>query len=81
MVLMRKQPGTAKGMVFVSIEDEFGDANPVVYAQVGAQYRKALLGGRLLVAEGRGEEHAEVPTTHLIVRSLTDRSDLLDGLG
>jgi error-prone DNA polymerase len=83
MVLLRQRPGTSKGVVFVTIEDEFGDANLVVYAHVGAQYRQALIGARLLLAEGRVErveEHAEVPITHLIVRSLTDRSDLLDGL-
>jgi error-prone DNA polymerase len=48
-----------------------------------AKGRAALVAGRLLVAEGRVEreaEHAEVPIVHLIVRRLTDRSDLLDGL-
>src|SRR3712207_8090582 len=45
--------------------------------------RRALVGARLLVAEGRVEretEHAEVPITHLICRRLVDRSDLLDRL-
>lgn len=70
-------------MVFVTVEDEFGHANLVVYADVGARDRRALVAARLLVAEGRVEretQRAEVPITHLIVRRLLDRSDLLDGL-
>jgi error-prone DNA polymerase len=83
LVLMRQRPGTAKGIVFLTVEDEFGSANLVVYPDVGARDRTALIGARLLVAEGRVEretEHAEVPIIHLICRRLTDRSDLLDGL-
>ena len=83
LVLMRQRPGTAKGIVFVTVEDEFGSANLVVYADVAARDRAALVGARLLVAEGRVErevEHAEVPITHLICRGLVDRSDLLDRL-
>jgi error-prone DNA polymerase len=83
LVLMRQRPGTAKGVVFVTVEDEFGSANLVVYADVGVRDRRALVGARLLVAEGRLEretDHAEVPITHLICWRLKDRSDLLDGL-
>jgi error-prone DNA polymerase len=84
LVLMRQRPGTAKGIVFITVEDEFGTANLVVYADVGARDRAAMVGARLLVAEGRVEretEHAEVLSiTHLICRRLADRSDLLNGL-
>ena len=55
----------------------------MVYPDVAARDRVALVAGRLLIAEGRVErevEHAEVPITHLIVRRLLDRSDLLEGL-
>jgi error-prone DNA polymerase len=84
IVLMRQRPGTAKGIVFVTLEDEFGVANLVVYIDVGDRDRAALIGSKLLVAEGRIEretEHAEVPITHLICRKLIDRSDLLGQLG
>jgi error-prone DNA polymerase len=80
---MRQRPGTAKGIVFITIEDEFGVANLIVYTDVGARDRAALIGARLLVAEGRIEretDHAEVPITHLICRKLIDRSDLLQRL-
>jgi error-prone DNA polymerase len=55
----------------------------IVYTDVGARDRAALIGARLLVAEGRIEretDHAEVPITHLICRKLIDRSDLLQQL-
>jgi error-prone DNA polymerase len=83
LVLMRQRPGSAKGIVFLTVEDEYGVGNLVVYPDVAARDRAALVAGRLLIAEGRVErevEHAEVPITHLIVRTLTDRSDLLDSL-
>ena len=83
MVLMRQRPGTAKGIVFVTVEDEHGTANLVVYTDVAARDRAALIGARLLVVEARVEreaERAEVPITHLICRSLEDRSDLLSCL-
>jgi error-prone DNA polymerase len=83
LVLMRQHPSSAKGIVFLTVEDEHGVGNLVVYPDVAARDRAALVAGRLLVAEGRVERevaHAEVPITHLIVRRLVDRSDLLDSL-
>ncbi|UFN51668.1 error-prone DNA polymerase (plasmid) [Roseomonas sp. OT10] len=83
LVLMRQRPGTAKGIVFVTVEDEHGTANLVVYADVAARDRAALVGARLLLVEGRVEretERAEVPVIHLICRRLKDRSELLRGL-
>ena len=80
---MRQRPGSAKGIVFMTVEDEYGVGNLVVYTDVSTRDRAALVAGRLLVAEGRIErevERAEVPITHLLVRRLVDRSDLLDGL-
>ena len=83
LVLMRQRPGSAKGIVFMTVEDEYGVGNLVIYTDVATRDRAALVAGRLLVAEGRIErevERAEVPITHLLVRRLIDRSDLLDGL-
>ncbi len=80
IVLMRQRPGTAKGIVFITIEDEFGVGNLIVYPNIGERDRAAMIGARLMLVEGRIEretEHAEVPVTHLICRRLTDRSDLL----
>jgi error-prone DNA polymerase len=83
LVLIRQRPGSAKGVVFLTVEDEHGVANLVVFEQIAARDRAALVSGRLLIAEGRVErefEQAEVPITHLIVERLIDRSDLLSRL-
>jgi error-prone DNA polymerase len=80
IVLMRQRPGTTKGIVFIMLEDEFGAANLVINLNIGDRDRAAMIGARLIVAEGRVEretEHAEVPITHLICRKLIDRGDLL----
>ena len=83
LVLMRQRPGSTHGIVFITLEDEFGVGNLVVYTDVSARDRRALISARLMLAEGRVERetaHAEVPITHLLVRRLTDRSDLLRAL-
>ena len=83
LVLMRQRPGSAKGIVFLTVEDEFGVGNLVVYTDVAARDRQALVSARLMLAEGRVEretQYAEVPITHLLVRRLIDRSDLLRDL-
>jgi error-prone DNA polymerase len=82
MVITRQRPGEGN-IVFVTLEDEHGTANLVVYARIAERDRAALIGARLLLAEGRIErleKDVEVPIIHLIVDRLTDRSDLLDGL-
>ena len=83
LVLIRQRPGSAKGVVFLTVEDEHGVANLVVFERIAARDRAALVSGRLLIAEGRVEREvaqAEVPITHLIVERLIDRSDLLSRL-
>ena len=81
LVLVRQRPGSAKGVVFFTVEDEWGTANLVVYADLVSRFRAAVVSARLVVAEGRVERtEAEVPIVHLIVRRLLDRSDLLLGL-
>jgi error-prone DNA polymerase len=83
IVLMRQRPGSSKGVNFITVEDEHGVGNLVILARVAEENRRALVGARLLVAEGRVErleEHVEVPVNHLIVSRLEDRSDLLDNL-
>jgi len=69
---------------FLTLEDEHGQANIVVYTSIAKRDRMALLTAALLLAEGRVEredEHAEVPLVHLIASQLIDRSDLLAALG
>ncbi|MBK1659497.1 error-prone DNA polymerase [Paracraurococcus ruber] len=81
LVLVRQRPGSAKGVVFFTVEDEWGVANLVVYPDLARRFRAAVVAARLVVAEGRVERHeAAVPIIHLIVRRLLDRSELLAGL-
>jgi error-prone DNA polymerase len=82
LVLVRQRPGSAKGVVFFTVEDEFGTGNLVLYPDVVQRDRAAVIGARLVLAEGRVErmEQAEVPIIHLVVRTLHDWSGLLDGL-
>jgi error-prone DNA polymerase len=82
IVTCRQRPGTASGVIFVTLEDETGCANVVVFQDVASRQRRLLLGSRLLgVAgqlqrEGKGE-HAVV---HLIAKRLFDHSELLGRL-
>ena len=82
LVLVRQRPGSSKGVVFLTVEDEHGIANLVLYPGVVEACRAAVVGARLAVAEGHleREDRAAVPILHLVVRRLSDRSDLLDGL-
>lgn len=82
LVLVRQRPGSAKGVVFFTVEDEFGTANLVLYPDRVRADRAAVINARLVLAEGRVERHeaAEVPIVHLIVQRLHDWSFLLDRL-
>jgi error-prone DNA polymerase len=78
LVTCRQRPGTASGVVFVTLEDESGCVNVVVWNDLVERYRKELLGARLLGVEGRVESSDGV--VHLIARRLTDHTPLLAGL-
>jgi error-prone DNA polymerase len=75
LVLVRQMPGTAKGVWFMTIEDETGCANLVIFPNIELAYRKALLGSRLFMAEGAVQIEGEV--IHVIVNAGYDLSKLL----
>ncbi|TLV02240.1 error-prone DNA polymerase [Dyadobacter luticola] len=75
LVLVRQRPGTAGGICFITIEDETGCANLVVFKKIFAQYRKEILYSRLLMVEGKLQREGDV--THVIVRKCFDMSVLL----
>ena len=52
LVLIRQRPGTASGVVFVTLEDEFGIANLVVWPTVFETYRRIVMGARMLGGQG-----------------------------
>ena len=82
MVLVRQRPGTAKGVVFFPLEDEFGTINLVLHKHTVERHRAPVVAARLLQVDGRIERYdaGAVPIVHLVGERLTDRSALLDGL-
>jgi error-prone DNA polymerase len=78
MVIGRQRPDTATGVIFVTLEDETGMVNVVVWRDVAENQRRALLGSQLLAVHGTVERQGEV--VHLIAGRLVDHSALLGGL-
>jgi error-prone DNA polymerase len=78
IVLMRQRPATASGVTFLTLEDESGQVNVIVWERVGRAQRRALIESRLL--EVHGELQQQDGVTHLIARRLIDRSALLGEL-
>src|SRR5450631_168645 len=78
VVLVRQRPGSAKGVVFMTLEDETGIANIVVWPKVIERFRKEVMGARLILVEGYIQSSPE-HVTHLVAQRLFDRShDLMN---
>jgi len=75
LVLVRQRPGTAGGICFITIEDETGCANLVVFDSLFDQFRKEILQSRLLMVEGKLQVEGEV--IHVIVKRCFDLTKLL----
>ncbi|ANQ87116.1 DNA polymerase III subunit alpha [Azoarcus olearius] len=78
IVTGRQRPGTAQGVIFVTLEDETGSANVVVYAGLAERQRRELLGARLLGVFGQLQREGEV--VHLLAKRLVDLSPWVGGL-
>jgi error-prone DNA polymerase len=78
LVTVRQRPGTASGVTFVTLEDESGWLNAVIWTHVFERHRRILLESRLLAIDGEVQKANGV--THLIARRLHDWNDLLDSL-
>ena len=78
LVLVRQRPGTAAGVCFITIEDETGFSNLVVFQHLFDKHRKEILQAKLLMAEGKLQREGEV--VHIIVQRCHDLSKLLRGL-
>ena len=70
LVLIRQRPGTAKGVVFVTLEDETVSANVLVWKDVFTANRRAVMGSRFLVVHGRLQKAGEV--IHVVAERFTD---------
>ena len=78
LVLVRQRPGTAGGVCFITIEDETGFTNLIVFEKLFETFRKEILHSRLLMVEGRLQREKEV--VHVIVSKCTDLTKLLGKL-
>ncbi|MBZ0127565.1 MAG: hypothetical protein K8F59_00470 [Rhodobacteraceae bacterium] len=78
LVLVRQRPGTAKGVIFLTLEDETGISNIVIWEKVYQQYRRAVIAGRLLRVTGHIQRENSV--VHVVARRVEDISPMLDEL-
>ncbi|WP_085821793.1 OB-fold nucleic acid binding domain-containing protein [Ruegeria meonggei] len=78
LVILRQRPGTAKGVIFVTLEDETGIVNVVVWRKIYERFRRAVISGRLLRVTGRMQRAHSV--THVIAEEIEDISAMLDVL-
>jgi error-prone DNA polymerase len=78
LVTCRQRPDTASGVIFVTLEDETGCINVVVWSALAERQRTELLGSRLLGVRGTIERDGEV--IHVVARRLSDHSRLIGAL-
>ena len=76
LVILRQRPGTAKGVIFVTLEDETGVVNVIVWRNMYERFRRAVIAGRMLRVTGRLQRTHGV--THVIAERIEDISDMLD---
>ncbi|MGI8568852.1 MAG: error-prone DNA polymerase [Methylocella sp.] len=79
LVLVRQMPGSAKGVMFITIEDETGIANLVIWPKLYEKQRRIILSARMMAVNGRIQREGEV--VHLVAQHLTDLSSALASVG
>jgi len=79
IILVRQRPGSASGVIFVTIEDETAVANLVIWPKVFEKQRRIVLGSGMLAVKGRVQREGEV--VHIVAHELTDLSALLRSVG
>lgn len=78
LVILRQRPGTAKGVIFLTLEDETGTVNIIVWRKLYERYRRAVIAGHMLRVTGRLQSEGDV--IHVIAEVIEDISPLLDQL-
>ena len=74
LVILRQRPGTAKGVIFLTLEDETGTINIVIWRTIYEKFRRAVISGRLLKIKGRVQSENSV--IHIIAEYIEDISNL-----
>ena len=77
-MILRQRPGTAKGVIFLTLEDETGTVNIVIWRTLYEKFRRAIISGRLLKIQGRVQNENSV--IHIIAEYVEDISYMLDDL-
>jgi len=77
-VITRQHPSTAKGVIFLTLEDETGVINIIVWPKLVERFRKEVLSARLVAIDGELQREGEV--VHVVARRLQDHSSMLGGL-
>jgi error-prone DNA polymerase len=77
LVLIRQRPGSAKGVVFITLEDETGVANLVVWPDVFKKQRKIVMGARLIAVHGLIQRDPDSNVIHVVARRLEDHTHML----
>ncbi len=78
LVILRQRPGTAKGVIFLTLEDETGVVNIIVWRHIYERFRRAVIAGRMLRVTGRMQRAHSV--THVLAEEVEDISAMLDQL-
>ena len=78
LVLVRQRPGTANGVIFITLEDETGICNVIVWRKLYETYRRAVISGRMLRVMGRIQREGAV--CNVIAKHVEDISFMLDEL-
>jgi error-prone DNA polymerase len=79
LVLVRQRPGSAKGVMFITLEDETGIANLVVWPQVFEKFRRTVMAASMIAVRGRIQREGDV--VHVVAHELTDLSTELASVG
>jgi error-prone DNA polymerase len=79
LVLVRQRPGSAKGVMFITLEDETGIVNVVVWPKVFEQFRRAVMAASMIAVRGHVQREGEV--VHLVAQKLVDLSAELATVG
>jgi error-prone DNA polymerase len=79
LVLVRQRPGSAKGVMFITLEDETEIANLIVWPSLFDKQRSVVLGAHMMACRGRVQTANGV--THIVAEHLIDQTDLLNGVG
>ncbi|KPH85228.1 DNA polymerase [Komagataeibacter intermedius AF2] len=79
LVLVRQRPGSAEGVVFMTLEDETAALNVIIWPDMFERFRRVVLSGQMLGVVGRLQKEGEV--VHLVAREIIDLSHLLADVG